>query len=132
MRNLILWTEELDKAIMQTGFTVLDVSYLISVHFNDSIDEILSNSLSAIKKILNDAIPAGARGLIFSNFGMLLEPELHISVVKLLLDYAISYDLVIFWPHSIKNGRTLYWDAGQLAFSIDFSENILQHLEIKE
>lgn len=131
MRNQILWTENLDKARNSKKFPVIDVSLVISEKLDNSTDAIPVDPLSTIKQIINEHIIPGSVGLILTNIGMLLEPELHISVVKLLLDYAVSYDLVLFWPYTIKNGHILSWDGSDSAYSIEFDDHILQHLEIE-
>jgi hypothetical protein len=130
MRNQVLWTENLEKARETTQFPVIDVSREISVHFNDSIDDLLADPAGTIKKLLNTQATPTAKGLILTNIGILLEPELQVSVVKLLLDYAVSLELVLFWPFSIKNGRILAWDINDTTYSIEFNDHILQHLEI--
>lgn len=131
MRNQVLWTENLEKAREITKFPVIDVSRLVSEKFDESIEGLLADPAGTIKVLVNAHIDAASRGVILTNLGMLLEPELHVSVVKLLLDYAVSYELVLFWPYSIKNGRILSWDGGDTAFTIEFDDHILQHLEIE-
>ncbi len=130
MRNQVLWTENLEKAREMTHFPVIDVSREISVHFNESIDELLVDPAGTIKKNLNAQVSSASEGLIFTNIGILLEPELQVSVVKLLLDYAVSFELVLFWPFSVKNGHILVWDIDDSTYSIEFEDHILQHLEI--
>ena len=129
MRNQVFWTENLDKAREMTQFPVIDVSREVSTHFNESIDGLLSDPAVTIKKILNAQVTPATKGLILTNLGILLEPELQVSVVKLLLEYSVSYNIVIFWPFPIKNGRILAWDINDTTYTIEFSDNILQHLE---
>lgn len=130
MRNQVFWTENLEKTRERTLFPVIDVSQIVSQNFDIYIDDLLSDPSSTVKKILNDQFDQAVHGLILTNIGILLEPELQVSVVKLLLDYAVSYDVILFWPYSIKNGRILSWDVNDSTSSIEFSDHILQHMEI--
>jgi len=130
MRNQVFWTENLEKTRERTLFPVIDVSQIVSQNFDTYIDDLLSDPSSTVKKILNDQFDQAVHGLILTNIGILLEPELQVSVVKLLLDYAVSYDVILFWPYSIKNGRILSWDVNDSTSSIEFSDHILQHMEI--
>jgi len=130
MRNQVFWTENLEKTREKTLFPVIDVSQIVSQNFDSYIDDLLSDPSSTVKKILNDQFDQAVHGLILTNIGILLEPELQVSVVKLLLDYAVSYDVILFWPYSIKNGRILSWDVNDSTSSIEFSDHILQHMEI--
>jgi len=130
MRNQILWTEDFNKIVKTADTVIIDVSKTVSEHFFDNIDNLLKDPLVTLKSIIYKHITENTTIIVLTNLGILLEPDLHISVAKFLLDFAISRDVILYWPYHIRNGHILAWGDDASAFDIIFDDAILQHLEL--
>lgn len=71
----------------------------------------------------------GAKGVLLTNIGILLEPDLSLNVEKILMDLSREYAIVIFWPFQVENSRRLVWDD-KAKVSLDFPEQTIHRLEL--
>ena len=71
----------------------------------------------------------GAKGVLLTNIGILLEPDLSLNVEKILMDLSREYAIVIFWPFQVENSRRLVWDD-TAKVSLDFPEQTIHRLEL--
>ena len=71
----------------------------------------------------------GAKGVLLTNIGILLEPDLSLNVEKILMDLSREYAIVIFWPFQVENSRSLVWDD-TAKVSLDFPEQTIHRLEL--
>lgn len=70
----------------------------------------------------------GIKGVVLTNIGILLEPELSLNVEKILMDLSREYVVIIVWPHIVENSRRLVWDD-TAKVSLEFPEQTIHRLE---
>lgn len=129
MRNQVFWTENLEPLRKFTDFQLLDLGELLSGQYDSFRESIFVDSHAAVCNIIERSIPGPGVGVIFTNLGILLEPDLKLNAAKVFLDFAVSRTVVLHWPYKIKNNRILYWIDEKSPFCFHFDENILQPWE---
>jgi hypothetical protein len=62
------------------------------------------------------------------NLGILLEPQLEISVAKLLKEFSKTVSLIIIWENQIESPARLTWGTQANNYSLDFFETQIKKL----
>jgi len=83
------------------------------------------------KRLISDLVDYywGVKGVLLTNIGILLEPDLCLNVEKILMDLSREYAIIIFWPFQVEESRRLVWDDTPKA-SLDFPEQTIHRLEL--
>ena len=130
MRNRIYILKFLPEE--NSAFTYLNIGKILSLAYKNNPQEFLNNStcnsFNYFLNVLSYNIPLNAKNLIIDNFGILCENTFALNISKFLLELAKTYEVILIWKHSIKNGKSLYWDIDNHQNEIIFSEGVLKEI----
>lgn len=124
-----------DESDLNVGPSVLAIDLgqtLLAVYEKapqDFIDESCMDAASFFKNIVNDNLASDTKGILFSNIGILQEPDFKLNVPQFLLNFSVNYDVYLYWPYLVLEGCKLAWDASSATRAIYFQPNVLNIME---
>lgn len=133
MRNRITIISDMSRFNVGQSVSTIDLGQtLLAVYEKapqDFIDESCMDAASFFKNIVNDNLASDIKGILFSNIGILQEPDFKLNVPQFLLNFSVNYDVYLYWPYLVLEGCKLAWDASSATRTINFQPNVLNIME---
>lgn len=133
MRNRISIIHNMSGMNVGQSISTIDLGQaLLAVYERDPqdfIDESCMDAASFFKNIVNDNLASDTKGILFSNIGILQEPDFKLNVSQFLLNFSVNYDVYLYWPYLVLEGSKLAWDASSATRTINFQPNVLNIME---
>ncbi len=133
MRNRISIIHNMSGMNVGQSISIIDLGQaLLAVYEKDPqdfIDESCMDAASFFKNIVNDSLASDTKGILFSNIGILQEPDFKLNVPQFLLNFSVNYDVYLYWPYLVLEGCKLVWDASSATRTINFQPNVLNIME---
>lgn len=133
-RHKLFWYKPIQPGdVSAIGYPLIDVGKVVAEfisvrstakHLGLDVDEFFKGLIGELAEE-----HWGAKGVLLTNIGILLEPDLSLNVEKILMDLSREYAIVIFWPFQVENSRRLVWDD-TAKVSLDFPEQTIHRLEL--
>lgn len=138
-RNKLYWinSQNLEAFSFGTHYPCLDVGRLVAdeltrnppgKHVSLDIDDFLRSTL---RRCLA-AQEASSRGIILSNLGILLEPDLDLNPVRLFLELSIDAVVVLVWDYAIIDGTRFVWDEAEPGYGFLFPSHTITNMELPD
>ncbi len=138
-RNKLYWIKSRDLEAFSWGihYPRLDVGRLVAdeltrnppgKHVSLDIDDFLRSTLRQCLA----AQEAESRGLILSNLGILLEPDLDLNPVKLFLELSLDAVVVLVWDYAIVDGTRFVWDEAEPGYGFLFPSHTITNMELPD
>ena len=134
IRHKLYWYKPIQPGdVSAIGYPLIDVGKVVAEfisvrstakHLGLDVDEFFKGLIGELAEE-----HWGAKGVLLTNIGILLEPDLSLNVEKILMDLSREYAIVIFWPFQVENSRRLVWDD-TAKLSLDFPEQTIHRLEL--
>lgn len=134
IRHKLYWYKPIQPGdVSAFGYPLIDVGKVVAEfisvrstakHLGLDVDEFFKGLIGELAEE-----HWGAKGVLLTNIGILLEPDLSLNVEMILMDLSREYAIVIFWPFQVENSRRLVWDD-TAKVSLDFPEQTIHRLEL--
>jgi hypothetical protein len=114
MRNVIYYIQDMSQLGTVNDNQVLNIGQILSnAYIGDKamfLRKIRVDSAEYFKKLITSQLKPAIPRLVFTNIGMLQEPQFALNAARFLVDYTIDNTVVLYWPYFVKDGNTLSWN----------------------
>ena len=114
MRNVIYYIQDMSQLGTANDNQILNIGQLLANAYTDDkvlfLRKIKVDSAEYFKKLITDQLKPAIPRLVFTNIGMLQQPQFALNAGRFLVDYTIDNTVVLYWPYFVKDRNTLSWD----------------------
>jgi hypothetical protein len=138
-RNQLYWikSHDLERLALEKTYPAVDVGRLIAGELtrNPPGKHVALDTDEFLKKELRSRIavqPGPNRGLILSNLGILLEPDLELNPEKLFLELSLDAVVILVWDAAIVDGKSFVWDEAKPDYGFSFPSHTITNMELRD